>query len=256
MDKSARFWNGGPGGTQPAMCRAHDNYPMISPKLIRTISFENGIPQTVMLAVQLNHERKPVWLCAQAFEAYGARFPFNMPTSRELRAMTYAGFIHGATGVIDFALDSWVTRTGGVVGIAADPAAAYAGDGLVATQDQLRGSRDLWNGTVALNQEIRKLTPAILSPTCKMEYHVMLDSQWPAVSKEPICTLLKEDPAGGQVLLLANLDDAPFRVRVVFPGQTIKPQLLFEDPAASSFVVSGDHFEMSIGPYAAFAFHL
>jgi hypothetical protein len=233
---------------------AHDNYP-ITPKH-RTISFENGIPQTVSLAVKLNNQKKPVWLCAQAFEVYSAQFPCNMPTPRELRAMTFAAFIHGATGTIDFALDSLVTREADVVGIAPDPATAYQPSGFIATQDQLRASRDLWNGAAALNKEIKKLTPVLLSPTSKIEYHVLLDPSWPPVSKEPICTLLKTDPAGGLVLLIANLDDAPFRLRIVFPGRLVHPQSLFDDPAAAHLLYSQDHLELNVGPYAVFALHL
>lgn len=232
---------------------AHDNYP-IGPRR-QTLSFELGIPQSVSMAVKLNEQRKPVWVVVQAFEIHHNLYPFNMPTARQLRAMTYAAFIYGATGVIDFALDSWVTRDGNVVGMAADPQASY-GSALVATQDQLRGSRDLWNGAVALNKELHQLIPVLLSRTSKVEYHVELDGDWPPITKEPICTLLKEDPSGGLVLLVANVDDAAQHVRIRLPGRVVHPQPLFDADDAAGLKSSDDHFELIVGPFAAFAFHL
>eukprot|EP01050_Picozoa_sp_SAG11_P013449 SAG11_NODE_1573_length_4664_cov_3.235487_1_plen_48_part_10 len=41
-----------------------------------------------------------------------------MPTPREMRGQVYAGIVHGATGIIYFAMDSGVTRDGEVMGIA------------------------------------------------------------------------------------------------------------------------------------------
>ena len=50
------------------------------------------------LAVSANAEKKPVWLCIQAFEGTaGPRFYWTMPTERQLRAQAFAGIIHGAT---------------------------------------------------------------------------------------------------------------------------------------------------------------
>jgi hypothetical protein len=41
-----------------------------------------------------------------------------MPSPREMRGQVYAGIVHGATGIIYFAMDSGVTRDGQVMGIA------------------------------------------------------------------------------------------------------------------------------------------
>ena len=41
-----------------------------------------------------------------------------MPSPREMRGQVYAGIVHGATGIIYFAMDSGVTRGGEVMGIA------------------------------------------------------------------------------------------------------------------------------------------
>ena len=53
--------------------------------------------------------------CA-AWESIGG--PWLMPSPREMRGQVYAGIVHGATGIIYFAMDSGVTRGGEVMGIA------------------------------------------------------------------------------------------------------------------------------------------
>ena len=75
--------------------------------------------------------------------------------------MTYTAIIHGATGIIDFAFDSQVTRDGDVIGIAPDPKPAYVRN-LAATADH-RASKNLWSAVTALNHELAALRPAILS---------------------------------------------------------------------------------------------
>jgi len=60
-----------------------------------------GIPESVALAAHINHEKKPIWLCVQAFEASGFG-KWLMPSGREMRAQVYTGIVHGATGIIYF----------------------------------------------------------------------------------------------------------------------------------------------------------
>jgi hypothetical protein len=67
-----------------------------------------GIPQSVGLAARINSEQKPVWLCVQTFESGN----WLMPSPRELRTQVYTGIVHGATGIMYFAMDSYVTRAG------------------------------------------------------------------------------------------------------------------------------------------------
>ena len=96
-----------------------------------------GIDKSVGLAASINNESKAVWLtvtgmcqptihgraqctcmtigCA-AWESIGG--PWLMPSPREMRGQVYAGIVHGATGIIYFAMDSGVTRDGQVMGIA------------------------------------------------------------------------------------------------------------------------------------------
>jgi hypothetical protein len=235
---------------------AHDNYPL-TPQRQNTISHAQGLPESIALAVKINDQKKPVWACLQAFEHYDNRFPFSMPTVGQFRAMTYAAFIHGATGVIDFALDSYVTRGGACVGIAPDPQISYGPAVWGATREQVRASRELWAAATALNAELRRLTPALLSPTAKVEYHVALDSAWPAITKEPIRTLLKTEPSGKLVLLVVNVDAAPQQVRVRFPGRgAVQPRDLLDDAAGTSLRFNGDAIEFTAGPWATIALEL
>ncbi len=210
---------------------SHDNYPLNQNR--HSLSFENGVPETVSLAVSSVEQKKPMWLCGPAFESPGDRFTFTMPDSRQLRSIAYTAIVHGATGVMHFALDSWVTRNGNCVGIAPDPQTTYGQD-LVATADQLRLSRDLWNAAAALNAELKELEPALLSPTARLEYKISLDPAWPPVTKEPVRTLLKTHPAGGYVLLVVNIDAAPQHLRIDLPEPLAATQL-FEAKGAGRF---------------------
>ena len=95
---------------------SHDNYALdYRYTSLATINGDGGgIPQTVSLAASINNESKPVWLCVQAFESG----PWVLPNKREMRGQVYTGIVHGATGIIFFAMDSYATRAGGVVGMA------------------------------------------------------------------------------------------------------------------------------------------
>ena len=96
----------------------HDNYPIMD-HTARAASIgadPNGIPQSVSLAVASGQEKKPVWLIVARFEQpgdYGQAFPFRYPSPEQLRACVYAGVIHGATGIVYFIWDSYVSRDGG-----------------------------------------------------------------------------------------------------------------------------------------------
>ena len=226
----------------------HDNYPINHTR--RSLSFNQGIPESVSLAARVNGERKPVWVCLQAFEQNDKRFQFSMPDPRQLRCMTYAAIVHGGTGVMYFALDSWVTRNGSVVGMSPDAPASYGQD-LVATADQLRMSRALWEAATAVNKELDALRPALLSPTAAagVNYQIQLDSEWESITKEPIRTLLKTHPDGGYVLLVVNIDAAPQRVRVVFADPKFKFTQLFEAAGAAQLQTAADGLSFMAGPW-------
>jgi hypothetical protein len=232
---------------------SHDNYPINSKN--QSLSLQQGIPETVSLAVSSNKEQKPMWFVPQNFEILHHRFQFTFPTSVEQRCMVYTALIHGATGIIHFSLDSFVTRDGRVVGISPNPIAKYHA-GMVATNSQLRQSKDMWDATVALNGELNQLRPALLSPTADIPYEIALDDKWAPVTPSPIRTLLKRNPAGGYVLLLANVDAAPQHAQVRFAGKKYKLTELFNPPGASLFKRQGDAFEFVAAPYDVRVFQI
>jgi hypothetical protein len=208
---------------------AHDNYPINSTNL--SLSLPQGIPETVALAAASNKEQKPVWFVVQSFEQLGPVYNFTFPTAIQQRCMVYTSIIHGATGLVHFSLDSFVTRDAKVVGISPNPQAKLR-LGMTATQMQLRQSKEMWDATAALNAEIEQLTPAILSPTADVPYVIELDDAWKPVTKDPIRTLLKVNPAGGYILMIANVDSTPIHARFRFPGKEYTAKQLFNAPDA------------------------
>jgi hypothetical protein len=149
----------------------HDNYPIKHAAQTRSIS---AIADTVGLAVEVNHQQKPVWLIVGAFEQPGGgSFPFRFPTPMQLRACVYAGLIHGATGICYFTWDTYVCRDGNVIGMSPEPKVAYVPnprqEGFThptpATPAQLIAANALWTMAAQVNREVRQLTPSILSPT-------------------------------------------------------------------------------------------
>lgn len=233
----------------------HDNYPVGVGRL-ETLDTATGIPRSVALAVAVTGGRKPVWLVVQAMAS--PTHGWRMPKPEELRAMVYAGLIHGATGILYFALDSFVTREGRVVGIAPDPPADYGptpgfGDSavpaLTADEDERAASRRLWHAVAALNRELAVLTPSLLSPTSAMACIGV--PAGPGVSPVPIRTLLKDDPHG-PVLLAVNLDRRPLDVDIRCDRPVKTVTRLFEHaPAPAPLAVSGWH-----DTFAPLAVHL
>ena len=242
----------------------HDNYPIIRRgHNVRSIGLNpNGIPQTVSLAVAGNKEQKPVWLIVGAFEqAYKVDdpFPFRYPTPEQLRSQVYAGLIHGATGIIFFTWDSYVSRNGLELGMSANPQATYPLNSeektkmrsFTATPIQLVKARALWETTVQINRELAELTPAILSPTeSELGYKVHVTGT--AVTEAPIRTLLKKNPDGGYVLLTVNMDDAVLDATCTFSKPLSSVQVLFENHQKSlSSPASSDHFTLHYEPFDA-----
>jgi hypothetical protein len=232
---------------------SHDNYPMDSKN--RSLSHQQGIPESVSLAVGANKEQKPLWFVAQNFEQPGSRFNFTFPTVTQQRSMAYTSIIHGATGIVQFSLDSYITREANVIGIAPNSQPKHQ-IGVVATKDQLRQSRNLWDATIELNGELTQLRPALLSPTANVPYEIAIDDKWQTVTPNPIRTLLKTTPAGGYVLLMANIDDAPTRARIRFPEKNYKLTELFNPADAGLFKRDGDAFEFLSAPYDVRVFQI
>lgn len=194
-------------------------YPVRQGTALR-LAGPRALADTVTRAVVLNHAAKPVWFVAQAFAS--PTLGWRMPSAREYRTMVYTAIVHGATGVIAFAYDSFVTRDGQVLGIAPAPVADYGdipdydghGDApLVVDSAALAASRSLWQGVRSVNHELAVLTPALLSPTAALPYTVSVRGLSDAVT--PVRTLLKRDD-GSYVLIAVNVSGSPLDVRFIF----------------------------------------
>lgn len=186
---------------------SHFYYPISGDKTA-SLEVPNDMPESVLHAARLNAYKRPVWMVVQAFTKPSERW--TMPSTGQLRAMTYAAIIHGATGIIFFSYDSFVTRNGLVIGIAPNPIERHQPltktEPLAATKEQLSQSRALWGATKRLNRELAALAPLILTPISKRKLRVFVAGK--SVSKTPIRALLKEKD--GEVYVIAvNLDETP-----------------------------------------------
>jgi len=157
--------------------------------------------------------------------------------------MIYTSVIHGATGLIYFILDSYMSRGAKCLGIAPNPLADYNyGDALVATLSELRAMRNLWYAVVGINSELNALRPAILSPTSTAPYEVSLSNTLPYLTETPIRTILKNHPSGGYVLLLANVDGVPQISRIRFADRQFTVQEMY---GSLGFTKGADYIEMN-----------
>jgi len=201
---------------------AHFNYPVIHADT-KTLDSAHSIPRSIAMAARAVGEKKPVWFVVQAFK--GPRHGWRMPSHKQLRAMTYAAVIHGATGIIYFGLDSFVMRDGDVIGLSPDPKTEYgpAPDfdqsktkPLVADKRDLARAKALWREARRLNRELASLKPFLLSPTSNRTVSISVSGD--AISPAPIRAILKE--RNGELLLLAvNLDNVPLDAAFVFDAR-------------------------------------
>ena len=154
----------------------HDNYPLDF--RVETLARSNGqgVPATVGLATKIVNESKPVWLTVQAWEDG----PWQMPSARELRGQVYTGIVHGATGIQYFAMDSYVTRAGNVIGMGPRELlnGSYPGhhfpstNWYIASPSLLDMAAAAWDAAATINGELLELMPAIFSPTSAKPYAV------------------------------------------------------------------------------------
>lgn len=214
------------------------DYP-IAGDLSPSVGGYAGIGKTVALAVQAVSSKKPVWFVAQAFESPFKNFDWRMPDEREARAMAYAALVHGATGLIWFSYDSFVSRNGLVIGISPDPQTEYryllrnslAGDAYFEANDrQITQSRNLWAAVSRLNRELSSQSELWLSPTAGEDYDVHISGA--RTSRDPVRTQLKQT-ADGLVLAGVNVDDTPVEFRVTMPRR-----IASIDPVAGDAVTS------------------
>jgi hypothetical protein len=242
----------------------HDNYPVMNRKnRSNSIGAEpNGIPQTVGLAVAANQEKKPVWLIVGGFDQpgnYGQAFPFRYASPEQLRACVYAGLIHGATGIAYFVWDTYVPRDGGVLGMAPNPKVAYVPnpqkEGYTkptpASPIQMIKAKALWEAMTQTNQELKELTPSLLSPTVGSDVAYSLDIVGTAPTETPIRTLLKPHPGGGYVLLSVNVDDAVLKVTYTMPTTIKNAGVLFENRQPEKLSEDSRSFTLTYEPFDA-----
>lgn len=207
----------------------HDNY-VIWPKT-RSLNLgsygteKNGIADSVSLAAHLSQGKKPIWLVIGAFESEHpatVQFPFRYPTPNQLRGMVYTGLIHGATGIVYYAWDSNVTR----FGIAPREQAAIPGRPTASPLQALQAEQ-LWRTVAQVNQELKTLTPVLLSPTVSdTEYSVSYEGE--AITESPIRTLLKPRSETEWVLMAVNMDDAVLQATVRFEPGVESAEFMFE----------------------------
>ena len=166
--------------------------------------------------------------------------------------MAFTAIIHGATGLILFAYDSRVTREGNVIGIAPETAESY-GTGARATQPEAARSRALWAGAAALNAELARLAPRLLSPTARLAYEVYF-SGTPRTSS-PIRTILKEAD-GGYTLLAANLEGRTMGAGYRFPRNIESVRRLNPDGSVTLVVPEGAEFRDGLGAFGAAVYEI
>jgi hypothetical protein len=230
---------------------SHFNYPITSHPVL-SLSGPRGIPETIGRALELSVQRRPIWLIVQAFAS--PRHGWTMPSAAQLRAMAYTAFVQGATGVIYFAFDSFVTRDDGVIGISPAPAADYGptpdynGDAaphLVADQELRDRSRALWVAASRINGELADLRAELLTATSQRAYHVKIGGG----RHLPVRMLLKERD-GWATLFVVNLDNTSIPFRVGF-GMPISPPLTLFESSGGVSKVAADGWADLLEPFAA-----
>jgi len=222
----------------------HYNYPKSGPNPLVTLKDMAHIlrNQATILA-----GTKPSWFVVQSFGAETAN-TWEFPTPQEMRAMIYTAVIHGATGIIHFAWDSYVMREGKLMGLGPNPPAAPSGD-------RAAKSAALWEALAAptdgINYELQVLQPVILSPTSREPYNVFVNQQ--PFSKAPIRTMLKEY-GGSYYLLAVNIDNAPISTMFTFSLLVDDVEALFEE--TPTFAISGPSITDSFEPFDVHVYKL
>jgi hypothetical protein len=240
----------------------HDNYPIKHSARTQTIS---AIADTVGLAVDVNRQKKPVWLIVGAFEQPGSGgATFRFPTPMQLRASVYTGLIHGATGICYFTWDTYVCRDGNVIGMAPEPKVAYVPspqqEGYThptpATPAQLIAARSLWTMAIQVNREVRELTPSILSPTVDAKTCDYSVATGLGRTEHPIRCLLKPHPEGGYLLLTVNVEDSVETARFQFSPKMANLEKLFENQLPPKLIAEGRAFEDQFEPFEVHVYRL
>lgn len=220
----------------------HDNYPK---RLDSPFTSLNDVAYTMSEQTTTLSGEKPSWFVVQAFYANpsSGNFRWAMPTPREARAMVFTAIVHGATGIVYFTWDSWVSRSGDVIGIAPNPQQEYPEGGIIAPPGLLDESQELWNGIAEINLQLDTLTSMILSKTDTAQYSVFVDDT--SHEAVPVRTLLKGSEES-RCLLAVNISSCPLNARFQFSDSIpALVMVMFENgrSLASSQNAFTDHFD-------------
>jgi len=205
----------------------HDNYTILDGTT--TIADHKGIPATLKMALSATGEKLPLWLVVQAhLTRKRVQRQLQIPTPQQERCMIYTAIIHGATGIWVFAYDSFVMRNALSMGVSPDPVEDTGGakeERYLATEENIRQSRELWQALTRINGELETLKPVIFSPTAPIAYSVSV--QGAHASDAPIRCLLKRFEKD-YYLFAANVDGQPIRAKLDFPRTIRRLDPLFD----------------------------
>jgi hypothetical protein len=161
-----------------------------------------------------------------------------MPSARELRGQVYTGIVHGATGIHYFAMDSYVTRAGNVIGMGPRELlnGSYQGhhfpstNWYIASPSLLDMAAEAWDAAATINGELLTLMPVIFGQTSSKPYEVAFQGM--NVSTTPIRSLRKTsaDGSGRDVLLAVNVDQGRSIATFTVPGLRVgtSVEVMFE----------------------------
>jgi hypothetical protein len=107
-----------------------------------------------------------------------------------MRALAYLSMVHGATGLLYFAMDSFIVRDSGVIGIvprelsnttwrvAPPNTASIPGSnnlpGVLPSTELVEMSIMLWEGIASLNKELSSMMSVLFFKTSRMPYTVAI----------------------------------------------------------------------------------
>ncbi|BBO33616.1 hypothetical protein [Lacipirellula parvula] len=223
-----------------------------------------GVPDQISAANSAVRGDKPVWALIGVFDNPQGTNHFITPD--QMRVKVYSALIHGATGIHYEMWDSWHARAQGFVGISPNPPLNGYGrrsDEISITPQQAQQSRDLWYAVAAVNDEIRTMTPALLSPTvapADLSYGVAISNRSapnsPDFAANPIRTILKRDQNGDYLLLAVNLDNRSMDVTFDFTKELSGVELLFEPSDASPTLLADGKFRYAFSAFDSNVFRI
>lgn len=145
-----------------------------------------------------------------------------------------------------------MSREGQVVGIAPETPTAYDAHA-EATPTEASRSRDLWLGAGALNAELSRLAPELLSPTAGMTYRVYYSGE--SHTQSPIRTMLKIRDARYS-LFAANIEKQALGARFEFASQIGSVTRLNPDGSTTELNPEGSMFRDSLGQFDVGVYHI